>query len=248
MSFNWNKLSDIGRALQAGSVYAMQAGMQAKQWQFMQKMPMMGMMSPYGSVFNYGGGYNPLVFGATNPYNNMGLYNNPYFTIDTDGIINKHVRAYQEACEKSKEDASILRGGALRDAFKRLDNGRVDATKISTKSKNNDNETYDNAFSKISNDLLNFIDNKFGDKDGKVSEEEWKKFLDDLKITNDALSFNNLVEDEYISSSKLSEGLKNADVDGDGQITKEEYKAWKTGESLETDTKKEEKEEKENKT
>lgn len=245
MSFNWNKLFNIGQALQAGSASAMQAGMQAKQWQFMQKMPMMGM---YGSVFNYGGGYNPLVFGATNPYNNMGLYNNPYFTIDTDGIIKKHVDAYKQACEKSKKDTSISRGGGLYDAFIKLDNDRVDATKISTKSKNDDNETYDDAFSKFSKDLLNFIDNKFGDKDGKVSEEEWKKFLDDRKITNNALSFNNLVEDEYISSTKLSEGLKNADVDGDGQITKEEYKAWKTGESLETDKKKEEKDEKENKT
>lgn len=87
MSFNWNKLFNIGQALQTGSASAMQAGMQAKQWQFMQNMPMMGMMSPYGSVFNYGGGYNPLVFGA-NPYS-MGLYNNPYYTIDTDGLIKK---------------------------------------------------------------------------------------------------------------------------------------------------------------
>ncbi|MBQ2611550.1 hypothetical protein IJF81_04075 [bacterium] len=242
MSFNWNKLFNIGQALQAGSASAMQAGMQARQWQFMQNMPMMGMMSPYGSVFNYGGGYNPLVFGATNPYNNMGLYNNPSFT---DEIIKKRVEAFEEACKKSKEDASISRGGGLYDAFIRLDNGRVDATKISTKSKNNDNDTYDDAFSKFSKDLLNFIDNKFGDKDGKVSEYEWDKFLKDRGITNNALSFNNLVEeDEYISSTRLSEGLKNADVDGDGQITKEEYKAWKTGESLETDEKKEEKEHK----
>lgn len=89
MSFNWNKLFNIGQALQAGSASAMQAGMQAKQWQFMQNMPMMGMMSPYGSVFNnmYGGGYNSPAFGA-NPYS-MGLYNNPYYTIDTDGLIKK---------------------------------------------------------------------------------------------------------------------------------------------------------------